>query len=487
MKNKLYLTALLSLSYILTINAQNYSPIVNGSTSIFGIEFDGDHTLHVDSVTTDPKGTAYHFSKTWSEKTSACNTYYKSLWTGPKCIVSQNICYFFNENNDTITFKPSASLNSKWIVYRYSDGRCIEGEIIDKTKDDRLGDSTSTIRLQCKKADGSDIAVSTTTPTGYTYMFSKNKGVTQLTNFDTFPNDLSRYILGGMTNNEVLGYSLITPRTIFNFDMGDEFHYKKIYSNPPTTYRLTYIIRKVIGISGSVTADEVTYTFQQRQEKHTQGPIWSEETITYLTDTISETHYFNLPIYYPGQAITESNLLSFYYGMSSFKQFRQLNNPLPVDLIAEYDGIKHQEDCWNFQVITNHTTISFLDNCGLLSRISPEHNGIGEDREDLVYCKTSKRQFGSPLILSTHTKASNAQLSIFPNPLKQGDILYINTTNFHIQQVTVYNTIGNKLLETTTHATTIQSLDVLALPPGLYVIQLINDNNEFISSKLIIK
>ncbi|MBC7488554.1 MAG: T9SS type A sorting domain-containing protein [Cytophagaceae bacterium] len=484
MKTNLSLAMLFFTLSTLMVNAQNYNPIVNGNTSIFGIEFDGDYTLHVDSVSSDPKGTAYHFSKTWSEKTSACNTYYRSLWTGPKCIVSQNTCYFFNQTNDTITFMPSAALNSKWMVYRYSDGRYIEGEITAKNY---TYDSTKTIRLQCKNVDGSNIAFSTSTPTGYTYVFSKNNGIIELTNFDTFPNDLSRYTLGGMTNNEVVGYTLITPRTIFNFEIGDEFHYQKVYSNPPLTYTLTNTIRKVIDISGSVTADEVTYTFQQRQEKHTQEPIGSAEIITYLTDTISETHYFNLPVYYPGQAITESNPLSFYFGMSSVQQFRQLNNPLPVDLIAQYDGIVHNEECWNFQVITGFTTISFLDNCGLLSRIGPEDNGIGEDREDLVYCKTSKREFGSPLLLSTYSKGSNTQLSLFPNPLKQGEELHWSSEQFHTVQVKIYNGTGNKIIESVGNHTVLDSIDVSKLQPGLYTIQLINEKNEYISAKLIIK
>jgi hypothetical protein len=485
MKTNVSLAILFSILSIVIVNAQNYNPVVNGNTSLFGIEFDGDYALHVDSVSTDPKGTAYHFSKTWSEKTGVCNTYYKSLWTGPKCIVSQDTCYFFNENNDTITFMPSAALNSKWIVYRYSDGRYIEGEITAKNY--YAEDSTSTIRLQCKNADGSNIAVSTTNPTGYTYAFSKNNGITQLTNFDTFPNDLSRYTLGGMTNNVALVYSFITPRTIFNFGIGDEFHYQKTYSNPPSTYTLTYIIRKVIGISGSVNADEVTYTFQQRQEKHTQEPSGSEEIITYLTDTISETHYFNLPVYYPGQAITESNPLSFYFGMSSVQQFRQLNNPLPVQLIAQYDGIMHNEDCWNFQVITGSTTLSFLNNCGLLSRISPPPNGLGVDSENLVYCKGENIQFGSPLVLSTYSKGSTSQLLLFPNPLKQDEQLHLSTEHFNTVQVMIYNGTGNKVLESINNHTVLESIDVSALQSGLYIVQLVNEKNEYVTSKLIIK
>jgi hypothetical protein len=485
MKKELTLVTFIVMLCSINLNAQNYNPIVNGNTSIFGIEFDGDYTLHVDSVNTDPKGTAYHFSKTWSEKTGACNTYYKCLWTGPKCIVSPNTCYFFNQNNDTITFMPSASLNSKWIVYRYSDGRYIEGEITDKTKNG--GDSLSTIKLQCKNINGSDIGYSTSTPTGYTYLFSKNSGIIQLTNFDTFPNDLSRYTLAGMTNNETFGYSLMTPRTIFNFDIGDEFHYQKIYSNPPLSYTRTNTIRKVIGMSGSVNSDEVTYTFQQRQEQRREQPIGSEEIMTYSTDTISETHYLNLPVYYLGQAITEDDPLSFYFGMSTVEQFRQLNNPYPVQLIAQYDGIIHTDDCWNFQVITGSTTMSFLNNCGLFYRIGPEENGIGEDREDLVYCKTNNIQFGSPLVLSTYSKGSDSNVSLFPNPLKQGEQLHVSTAAFHTVQVMVYNVTGNKVLESMSLNTGIQTIDVSKLPPGLYTVQLVNEKNEYVTSKLIIK
>ncbi|MBC7488552.1 MAG: hypothetical protein H7282_17565 [Cytophagaceae bacterium] len=110
-------TILILASFILlfssvNLQAQNYSPIVNGNTSFFNFS-DRIEALHVDSITVDPKGNAHHFIKTWKDPVGPeeCYTTDGNTWAGSKCVANNHVYYFFNGNKDTIAFYPTKEIN----------------------------------------------------------------------------------------------------------------------------------------------------------------------------------------------------------------------------------------------------------------------------------------------------------------------------------------------------------------------------------------
>ncbi len=469
MKKHLLLLLVLCLS-VYTATAQNYSPIVTGNTSIYEKGFEGDYALHVDSITTDPKGTAYHFIKTWSEKTQNCNTYHQSTWAGPKCVVSGNTFYFFNKDNDTITFKPSSELNSKWKVYKYPDGRYFEGEVTAKTQRSLFNtiiDSVRTITIRLKNEEGEDISGSPSP----NYVFSKEHGMLELWELNEFPSSVNYFYLRGMSNPKI-GKQLMTPRTIFDYDIGDEFHYQ-IHTGGTTNGVYTQKTHSIIGIEGSVEGPEITYTIKRRRKTLVED----------ITDTITETHVFDDIIYYPQQAIKETNPSSFYFGMSSFDQGTIFNGPTGWTYFnTQYEYITYMDDCWNFPIITTPINLSYVNGLGLTSKAPM----FGIDSEILVYYKKGTEEWGQPLVLSNYTKASNTTFTLYPNPLQQGGTLHLQSDHFTATQWTIFNSQGIQVYESK-NKVSIQSVDLNELEPGIYLVRLVNPKNEMINSKLLIK
>ncbi|MBC7488551.1 MAG: T9SS type A sorting domain-containing protein, partial [Cytophagaceae bacterium] len=117
----------------------------------------------------------------------------------------------------------------------------------------------------------------------------------------------------------------------------------------------------------------------------------------------------------------------------------------------------------------------------------PYGSGIYQEYIRLVYYKKGSETWGNPLTLSTYSKLNNNAASLFPNPLKQGEQLYLATDHFTPVQTIVYNGTGNKVLELINNHIPTESIDVSMLQAGLYIVQLINEKNEYTMSKLLIK
>jgi hypothetical protein len=142
--------------------------------------------------------------------------------------------------------------------------------------------------------------------------------------------------------------------------------------------------------------------------------------------------------------------------------------------------------CWANILSDNlESQYNYMEGCGLT--LVDNSVGISVNYKKMVYYKKGNETSGEPLILSNYSKKENASIGLYPNPLKQGETLRIQTNNFKVQNITIYNATGNRVLESTSFENEIETVDVSQLQPGFYIIQLANNNNEFISSKFILK
>ncbi|MBC7485278.1 MAG: hypothetical protein H7282_00795, partial [Cytophagaceae bacterium] len=302
MKNLLKATFLFLMLFTLKVNAQNYSPIVAGNTSLFTDNSNNVAALHIDSTTSDSKGIAYHFLKTW-QPGSGCIDYHQATWAGAKCVKNNDTYYFFNDNLDTIYFYPLKEVGATWVFYKYANGDYIEARMAAKGEKTFLGltDSVKTISLQSKNINGNNLS---NYLIGNSIEFSKYYGFTKPVSFLYFPDLFNQsgthyeLTLAGLTAPKV-GTQLITSNDIFDYDIGDVFHYDTVYSSnggASLGKRICTIVEKRI----SANIDTVIYKIARATEIQTIG---SQNTSSNQKDTVIEKHILNEPLYYPEQAI----------------------------------------------------------------------------------------------------------------------------------------------------------------------------------------
>ncbi len=493
MKNLLPFFLLFLMLVSLEVYAQNYSPIVNGNTSLFSDNSNHVAALHIDSTTSDSKGISYHFLKTWQES-NECADYDQATWAGPKCVKNNNTYYFFNDNRDTIYFYPLKEVGTSWVFYKYANGNYIEATIVAKEQKTFLGltDSVKTASLQPKDVNGNNLP---NYLTGNSIEFSKDYGFTKPVSFLYFPDLFNQsgthyeLTLAGLTTPKV-GTQLITSNDIYNYNIGDVFHYDTVYAGNNVGIRLGKKICTILEKSTSANTDTVIYKIARTVEIQTS----SQTNIYNQKDTVIEKYILNEPSYYPEQAIPIIDP-SLFLERKPFPMYKLIQNveynnrPLlsPSYYYPYYNGT-----CWQSILSEFATpTYSYGKGLGLVEYDAHpyDHNGEGLSQQyiRLVYFKKGNETWGTPLTLSNYTPLKNATASLFPNPLKQGEQLHIETNNFQTKQITIYNCIGIRMKDVYQSASVIEYLDLSELEPGLYVMQLLNEKNEFITSKLIIK
>jgi len=102
--------------------------------------------------------------------------------------------------------------------------------------------------------------------------------------------------------------------------------------------------------------------------------------------------------------------------------------------------------------------------------------------------ETSNSTAANPWPIGTYTRTlSTGDLSIntiqiYPNPVRSGGVITINTNNSQPFQVTVYDVLGKQVLSRTTSNNT---LNISSLKAGVYLIQVTN-NNKTTTKKLIV-
>ncbi len=486
--------AILFLLHFTTLTfGQNYSPLLLNNTSLFLSEdsYDNIEALHVDSITTDPKGDAHHFIKTWdnADDNLGCRNATRSTWAGAKCIVAGNTYYFFNEANDTITIKATNALSTPWKLYTYPNGNYIEAQFTTTTTLSFLGvtDFVKTLSMQLKNSVGNNItnAINTTI-----LAMSENYGFTHTMNMLNFPTTINTYSLIGLSN-PMLGEQALTPRTIFDYAIGDEFHYEKIQSNPPFGSYTNSKIKKIItSIYRSADTDTVIYTSDKTINTHSRH--WSSglESDSYTTTTLQEKYIFNDTTYYPNQAIQTKSTYSGYSHLGWFGQFAthtlkyDTDNKLTWENTGGEVSYNPVDDCWRFLIVDPQIYNTYWKGCGLYYRDASTSPGI--DSEQLVYYKKGTDSWGIPLSVTASSKG-DYKLSMFPNPLQGNQLLNMSTSNFNIRSVEVFNTTGIKEINLDALNSNITTVDLSSLKKGMYIVHLFNENKESIISKLVIE
>ncbi len=376
---------------------------------------------------------------------------------------TDNRIVFFNLYNDSIILKPLSTVNEFWTCFQLINGVFIQAKVTSLEIDTIMGlqDSLKIITFQAKDSLNQNISHHLNGQSIWLYM---HHGIGKVFDFYDFPNDSLSYFLSGQTHNQ-LGDQDFGWRDIFDFDIGDEFHYKGKHISP--YYYGFESIDKVLDKTIFRNHDSVTYTFEHCEYRfNPSGPGWE-----YLYDTINRTYNF-----------LEWDTISWIFAMPD--EFRR-KDTLIWSYASEYYSYT---DTSKMKRIKGRLFDKYAlsgDTCWFTSNFfifdSTEYaNGLGQtlysrdiDFSKLVYYKKGSETWGIPISTDCSTllpvedvTVPQSKISIYPNPVST----HITIETPFQGQLTILNLQGQELLNQQITEPKTQ-VDISTLPSGIYFVR----------------
>jgi len=456
------------------ISAQNYQLIHLDRTNHFLNEASKIHSIRIDTNAMEGTDSFLYNHKILrgGENQSLCGLFLSdSTWLGSKIILKNNGDHiFFNEQNDSILIESLAFLNDQWTLYTFDNGDFIEANFSNIIAQEILGtmDSVKVITLQAKDSLGDDI---THLINGKEIHFSKNHGIVKTFKLLDFPVDTTVYTLVGASNPD-RGITNLTAREIFDYDIGDEFHFQRDWqdNNDPCEYSFCSSQKLILDKTISSNEDTITYLYEYCRMCFNSS-CYGERDTTFSSDTITEV--IILSSYdYLNQLSYELNSNSNGYALAFFDESQNRRQKININHYF-YDSMS---DCWQFWIY-DPVPRTYIEGLG-----GGYYNNswLWKDEHSIVYYKKGTEEWGTPLqctLLSTsvHQLEKNAnQVRVAPNPFS--DFTKIEIENYkegEIFNLKIFDAMGKEYYsrEISQKKFVLQKKD---LSTGIYFFQLQN-------------
>ncbi len=411
MKKYTLLCLLISLSAFCC--AQNYRLITASSTNNFIDSQARLYSIRIDSTAIVGSDTLLFPYKILSPAYSTnCQLMLgDSSWLGHKIIANNNGNYvFFNANHDSIFIQPGAALNNNWKMFAFTNGNYIQATVSGINLQSAMGipDSVKTISLQAKNS--SNVVVPNII-NGTTLSFSQNHGWIKTLNFKKFPYDTVACSLTAALN--------LTAAGIFNYAIGDEFHFEDHYQDPfsPSHFSYKNTVKKILSKTISLNQDTLTYTYEkcQTEIRNISTPFHIDTIVSADTSTekiiLSKNRFMSQLPYEPLSSLNG-------YSIASINQTHHVRQK---DLYIYYQYIP--PICWK-EMLTGYlpSHYTYLDGLGG-GYYTVDYYPANYFK--LVYYKKGAVTWGTPFIcepLPTSLqllKNDNNPISIYPNPFSE--------------------------------------------------------------------
>ena len=248
--------------------SQDYATVITGDTTYYSCyrnilftEKLTEHCFFPDSIASVPGGFEYvGFERFYFITSMGLFIPSHMSWLGASVVhLNSGDDIFTNEDGETITIETQSSPGSSWVFYTWPSGDFLEATVTTLDTLTLLGisDSVKVISLQTKNSGGTPIS-------GYynnkEIHLSQNHGFVKTYGYRDFPADTTMYTLSGIEGNSQ-GYQHLSVQEIFNFDIGDVFHYRNRTSwTIPSTFN-EFISRTVLNKSISANGDTLKYLY----------------------------------------------------------------------------------------------------------------------------------------------------------------------------------------------------------------------------------
>ncbi len=392
---------------------------------------------------------------------------------GLKILKQQNGWFrFFNRHHDTISINTQAALNDSWRYCNLGGGNHIQATVSAILTDSVINatDPVKVITLQSKNSAGANIAGIFN---GKILKLSKHYGLTKLFDMYCTPFDTLELTLAGSTAPP-MGVQPFGWTDVYDFQVGDEFHYRKIDRYNFGAAVDSKIIKKLIGktVFGN---DSVHYTFSRCSKSWYPMPPPNTST---AQDTVFETQDFLELANDPAVELLPDEFLPTaypqYMSVPSASRTRGPFNNRQVQICNQgayvFDGGCYTDPFESFGPENRYAPGLGLTN----SYSSAADLYVEEHRYDLVYFRKGTETWGTPvaydcaaLLTGMDEIPAAPWMTVYPNPATS-EIMINISTGFNPEKYLLTDLSGRRAAEGTFEGPFRVQRNGLA--PGIYLL-----------------
>ena len=228
-----------------------------------------------------------------------------------------------------------------------------------------------------------------------------------------------------------------TVGEIYDFEVGDEFHYE--YYNFVSLISETLAYDKVIITGKSYSNNQNTVHYSRSVTRQQQLPV--KKTVSYSDN------------------ITFNNLSDTLTGIDSASSDPSLYNGRTVNY--RHDSIN-----------AGDSTYQYIEGCGHSWKINRAL--IGTEHYTLRYYKKGQEEWGSPIFIGIREE-NNSRISLSPNP--SSDFIRIDPIHHSNGKVffSIHNASGQVMKEWFAANLTVQQIDIRDFPSGMYTLTIVSE------------
>ena len=441
----------ISLSY-----SQNFKAVYQNNPAHFSFSVPNNpgkvffNTISIDSVVSTGNGTELYNFISFDLSTNPCYNANRFTWIG-KAIFQDNIGteFFLNVNNDSIFIRTQDSIGLIWHLYNYPGGDYIEALVTNISSQTFLGltDDVKTIQLSVKNSNGNVIG---NVLNGKQIKISRDYGFVQTFGFKNFPVDTTVFFLAGLTNPQA-GILNLTVDSIYNFNVGDEFHHSSEHSCLSIALQeYYYSIQRILAKNFSLNSDSVFYLTERCYRYEHYDFINNNFYNSTIFDTIILSYPINLNQGLNKYSFQKVDVSSFSSGFLEFYSDTTHNARLKklTHFYYVYDSFNN---CYKDPIgLGVYPDNIYSPGLGLIYS-SDEYCPPSSWYDSLIYYKKGNEIWGHPLncstLLSLDENYHQPEVVLFPNPVS--DYLNLNIKGVNSGQkfhVNIKNILGQSVL-----------------------------------------
>jgi len=383
--------------------------------------------------------------------------------------------YLFNRNDDTVKINSQATLNQSWRFCPLPANGYIEAKVSAIVSDSVLGslDVIKIITLQAKDSGSNNI---THFLNQKSIRLSQHWGLSLMLDVFSVPNDTIFYTLAGKSS-PVVGIQNLTWPEIYDYQVGDEFHYIGLGTGAGWKTIMKVLTRTDYG------SDSVIYTLEHCQQLMSATyPYYST-----IHDTITETFSFiensqnTWLSRLPGEFIRDGYSANDYWFSTKYLPDRRQKG-ISWSGFLFTQAWKGGDTCWrtgngyNWAISTGNYSEGLGKTRTYWYQADPPY--FSQMEENLVYFKKGTISWGTPIttdcftLLGIESKKAEVQtwINVVPNPAETEVQVTLDGFNpDDSRNFTLYSYSGIKVFSGKVASNPfILSRDGLA--PGLYIL-----------------
>lgn len=427
---------------------------------------------------------------------------FSGSWLGQKLVLNDTSNLIISKS-DTLFFKNNTISGDSWRFYNIAGGGFLEAEIKSHDYLSFLGINDSVKIIKLSRYDSDSVLIPSLFDE-HQLILSKNHGLLSLFAFNLMEDFLSdsiplKFNIFYYSNNSE-DADLLTLADIYDFDIGDEFHYV-ISEHEDGVFdsgEPLYMIKKVI--AKEYLSDSISYTFQI----DSKAVIFSWEPephyFTNIQHYTSSVTYGNLDsviignnseMVLPFEVFYEGNDSSSVLNYGMYKSDQKYNSRLVIEDPIFYFFKDGYDTCYYdpFEnLYIDLRRIILIQGCGQLNYMEASYEGWYRYYfESLAFFKKGEETWGTPLSIPDNISRMEVNITeVYPNPTTGILNLRFNSITNSNVKILVYNLFGKVFYQQANPTDEMEiQLDLSLLPNGIYLLKVENDP-KILSYKIII-